>query len=711
MATLEKIRSKSVFLIIVIGVALLAFIVGDALTNSRNLFGDHTMVAKLGNVKIDYTEYQRKREELNNQYEQARRQNPAQFANFDTQLLPQMALDQLIQETLVNNAAEKAGIIPTANLLRHYMFENPQNQEVGMLLQQLQGAGISAQTPQQAYDIIFNPKRNGLTEAQVEPLQRAWLAAEKRTEKMIAAQIYQSLLAGTVQPNELDRKALYDDYVNTTNVELAYHPYGQLSEKDYPVSDSELKALYDKEKERFAVDQATKNIAFIGVSIMPSKADIEACNKLAENTTEYMKSHAGALSKEIKKEGVNLVHNSLRASDIPAGALKEFITTQSADTVRMIATGNTGFTIARKSRTISRVDSVQVNVISTATDDLGTRLMARLNAGYNPDSISSNYSLDSVSVQLDQWIPLFTAEGATNALPESTLDSLRAASGKYIALQQGPQGALIAKLVKQTAPVTVYEYDEASYVLGPSSKTLNDERDKLEKFLADNNNAAKFVENAGKSGYNLQEFVVTESNAAIPRFQGMNQYYPDSRQVVRWVMIDGKKDHVSHIYESKDPVHPNLYAAAVIEAYDTYEPLTSKDVKDYLTRKVRNAKAGEKLAAEYSKKAQSLQSAAQAMGAVPRNISDFRFGQNPGINDPGIVGMIAGGKADKKVVVAPGLDGIYVFQISGRNTENFPFNEQMYNQQYYQMVNPDMASMLKGNAKFKNNIYKFEAGD
>ena len=47
MATLEKIRSKSVLLIVIIGVALLAFIVGDALTNSRNLFGDHTTVELL----------------------------------------------------------------------------------------------------------------------------------------------------------------------------------------------------------------------------------------------------------------------------------------------------------------------------------------------------------------------------------------------------------------------------------------------------------------------------------------------------------------------------------------------------------------------------------------------------------------------------------------------------------------------------------------
>ncbi|MDE5875715.1 MAG: SurA N-terminal domain-containing protein, partial [Muribaculaceae bacterium] len=57
MATLEKIRSKSVFLIIVIGLALLAFIVGDAITNGRNLFGDQTTVAKVGSEKIDYTDY------------------------------------------------------------------------------------------------------------------------------------------------------------------------------------------------------------------------------------------------------------------------------------------------------------------------------------------------------------------------------------------------------------------------------------------------------------------------------------------------------------------------------------------------------------------------------------------------------------------------------------------------------------------------------
>lgn len=293
MATLEKIRSKSVFLIVVIGLALLAFIVGDALTNSRNIFGDQTTVAKVGSTKIDYTEYQRKREELNNQYEEARRRNPQQFANFDTQQLGEMALEQLIQQTVIDNAAKKAGVKSSANLLRYYMLENLGNPKVQELMQSLQQSGLAAQTPAQAYDIIFNPKRNGLTEAQVEPMQRAWLAAEKETDQQIAEQIYQRLLAGTVKANDLDMKALYDDYVNTKSVDYAFLPFGNLNEKEYPVTDAELKAKYDEIKGRFAVDEETKEIGFISVTVTPSDKDIAAAKALADQTVAFMNKNAG----------------------------------------------------------------------------------------------------------------------------------------------------------------------------------------------------------------------------------------------------------------------------------------------------------------------------------------------------------------------------------------------------------------------------------
>lgn len=242
-------------------------------------------------------------------------------------------------------------------------------------------------------------------------------------------------------------------------------------------------------------------------------------------------------------------------------------------------------------------------------------------------------------------------------------------------------------------------------------KTVGDERAKLEKFLLENKTAADFVKNAEKAGYTIQNFSFTQSTPAVPRMMGMNSYYPDSRQVVRWVMIDGEDGEVSHIYESKNAITPALYAVAVERSYDDFVPVSNPDVNAMLTREVRASKAGDKLVGKFSKKTQSLQSAAQAMGVDPVNVSTFRFGHNAGVADPAVMGRINGSKADKKVVITKGEDGVYVYQVTGKGSEKFPFSDQMYEQQYYQLVNPNLLEMIKGDNKVKNNIYKFEAGD
>ena len=71
MATLEKIRSKSVLLLVIIGVALLAFIIGDFFTSGRTFFGTGTTVAKVGGQKIDIQEFQRQMETANQSAQQS----------------------------------------------------------------------------------------------------------------------------------------------------------------------------------------------------------------------------------------------------------------------------------------------------------------------------------------------------------------------------------------------------------------------------------------------------------------------------------------------------------------------------------------------------------------------------------------------------------------------------------------------------------------
>ena len=59
MAALETIRKKAVLLTVVIGLALLAFILGDLINSGQAFFGDGTTIVKVGEDKIDANEFQK----------------------------------------------------------------------------------------------------------------------------------------------------------------------------------------------------------------------------------------------------------------------------------------------------------------------------------------------------------------------------------------------------------------------------------------------------------------------------------------------------------------------------------------------------------------------------------------------------------------------------------------------------------------------------
>ncbi|MDE7096315.1 MAG: hypothetical protein K2O47_02355, partial [Muribaculaceae bacterium] len=132
---------------------------------------------------------------------------------------------------------------------------------------------------------------------------------------------------------------------------------------------------------------------------------------------------------------------------------------------------------------------------------------------------------------------------------------------------------------------------------------------------------------------------------------------------------------------------------------------------NYLTNKVRRQKAGKDLVAEYQKGGKDIEAVAKAMGVEPRQLTDFRLGRGMGVSDAKVLGKIAGSKADKKLVVIPGDDGVYAFVVNSNVKADMPYNESNYEQQYYQLVNPNFDQMLRGGDKLVNKSYKFEGGE
>lgn len=707
MATLEKIRSKSVLLVVIIAVALLAFILGDAITNGRNLFGNNTTVAKVGGEKIEYQDYQRKQQELSQQIEEGRKQNPQQFEGFDSQILPQQALDQLIDETLAARAVEATGIQSSPELLRFYMIENPNTvlPEMQQLIMSMRQNGLNVSTPQEAYAVIFQPQSYGLTERQVSGFQQVWIALEGRYNQAIGQMIYGSLFNNSFKANKLDIAATKREYAAKANVKVAKKPYGQLDEKTYKVNDDEIKKAYEAQKELYALKETTKEIAFIAVDVPASATDKQGSEVLATTVVAELKK--GGLSKETRKNGLDVQRHEMRLMDVFNPALKSFLQNAPIDSIAILPSSIPGFNIAKINKRSTDVDSIMISSIAVqGSKGLVEKVLAYANSGASLDSLSKKFSADSVMYQAPQWTALYSAQGNAPkflGLQETLYDSLMNKNGSYMVIDQQEGMAVIAAITDKKAPKEIVEFETVDYVLHPSDATLAQARTKLEKFLAQNNTAEKFQKNAKAAGYNVVDMTVTPSTPAIPSGYG---FYPDSRALVRWVIMDGKDGEVSKIYQDKDPANPSFYVAAVLDTYEDYIPWTNKQVKEQLTDQVRRDKAGDAMLKQYAKN--TVEASAQAMQVEPVEDEVRSDRASVAVTDSKVRGRIMGTKNLNKVQSAKGDDGVYVFVVTGITEEPVQFTDDDLERQFLSKHRIDASAALRGNKKIENNAYKFE---
>ena len=110
MAIIEKIRNRAGTLIaIIIGLSLLAFIMGDFLESGKFLIsGSRNEIARIAGKSISYSDYQQKVDEFTEIYKNNSNQaSPDEAANEN---IREQAWRQIIQDNVVKEEIEKLGI-------------------------------------------------------------------------------------------------------------------------------------------------------------------------------------------------------------------------------------------------------------------------------------------------------------------------------------------------------------------------------------------------------------------------------------------------------------------------------------------------------------------------------------------------------------------------------------------------------------------------
>ncbi|MCM1110741.1 MAG: SurA N-terminal domain-containing protein [Clostridium sp.] len=690
MATLEKIRSKSILLIVIIGVALLAFIIGDFFTSGRTIFGTGTTVAKVGGEKIDITDFQRRVEQHNQAQQQSARKT-------DGAQIQQQAINELVAEKLFQKELDRLGLTVTDAELADVMLGRGSMMLSGRVAQETQG---QIQSINELHNMITRPGDYGMTPDQVSSLRAYWQQLESETEQQLLQQKYMTLFTGTLVANELDAKALYDE--NATPLRMAYtkKDYSSLANEEFEPTEQELNDEWAKNKNAYKIDQQIRTISYISVPVVPSQADILAGQQRVEDALVILRGSDDPASLSSMPDFVVDQQRST-ASRIRNNDVKRFVDTASVGAAAMVNRNANSYTLAKLFGRTVETDSVCLDYLVVNGREQMDSIMIALNAGTL--TFADAASNPAVAESQDSvWLALTTSQAASlrdivNSSPNGVYFTPDTASTT--------PGGRIMRINRRNAPVSVYDYAVVTYSIDPSEATINKLEDDFQRFLTENNTSAKFEENALAAGYQV---FPTKVSASSPMVNNI----PDSRAAVVWA-LGADKGQVSPIFGNETT--GRLLAVALDDIYNDYIPARDPQVADYLKARVLSHKKGERLMADYNGKASTLAEYAQLLGGSV-DTTRISFGQvvvpNIGMGEAELQACAFLAEPGKLQAPVEGSSALIVFEIVSTDpaTRPYDFNEsaQAFNgsRGSYRLSNM-MPQILQGNKKVENNLHKF----
>ncbi len=257
MAVIGKIRSNVSLLIFVIAIAMLAFLMMDALSSSTNSGGQEGLVSGTINGKeISSIGYQQKVEQLNNQQQGVDDERRLQIR--------EQAWDAYVQDIVAKDEFSKLGLALSDAEVKDVIINNP---SLRSSFQDETGA-FSMERFSEYLDRIKNPETE-----QDRDLQGRWMDFETQILDSKLRTKYQTMI----------RKAAYapsywvemDNELKTRSAEIDYVfvPYTSIPDADVSITDADLSSYLNANRSTYSGKKATRSMEYVVFPVKASKAD------------------------------------------------------------------------------------------------------------------------------------------------------------------------------------------------------------------------------------------------------------------------------------------------------------------------------------------------------------------------------------------------------------------------------------------------------
>lgn len=670
MATLQKLRNMGPMLVIFVGVALFAFIAGDAWRILQSHQGSQS-VGSVNGEELLATDFQKMYEEYSEVVKVLR------GANSLTEEELNQVKDQVWQDYVRNKVlkaeAEKIGLTVTAAELNAIVSAGQDP-----ILQQTPFVNAQGQFDKSILDNFLAQYAIGGEEFAQENkmLYNYWKFIEKTIADNALAYKYQMLIYNSFLSNPVAAQNNFEANNATYDVELAAYPYSAIADADVTVSDAEVKALYNKNKEQYKQFAENRNIKYVSYRVTPSDADRAELQKEMTEYAEALKAENAEYSTIVRQASSMVPFSAVawtktsypeevavRLDEMAINSVAEPIYNQADDSY-------TTFKLIGKTTVADSIKYRQFAVAAATAEEttaLADSIVTALKGGSDFVEAAKKYNQNGQEI----WLTSAQYEGMNiDGVNATFLKNIFAAKkGEYNVMSiEGSNAKVIYQVIESKNNVEKYQVAVVKRAVEFSSETYNNAYNKFSQFVASCKNVEDLEKNAEEYGYRVQ----TQNNIYTSTHKIANQN--NTRETVKWIFSTAKTGEVSPLYECGN--NNNLLVVA-LTGVNEKGYMAIEDAATSLRNQIIADKKAEKIIAELSGK--NFEAVASTENVKSDTVKHITFSVPAFISvtstsEPAICAAVT--SMEEGAVSAPikGNGGVYVVRVISKNTKEGEYN-------------------------------------
>ncbi len=700
MAALGTIRKRGVTLVIIIGLGLFAFIAEEMFRSCEATSNEQRLqVGEVLGKKVSVQDFQNLLEEYQEVIKMT--QGRDNLTENELNQVKDQVWNTYVQNTIIESEAEKVGLTVTKEEMQSVLRAgtNPMLLQTPFVNQQTGRFDASQLTKfLDDYKKVESGQDAQMAE-QYRTIYKYWQFIEKSLRQQLLAMKYQNLLAGCLLSNPVSAKMAYEGQTEESDILLASMAYSSVNDNDVKVSDADITAKYEEQKEMFKQTVESRDIKYVDFKVLPSAADRKALQATMADAEKKLKEGANPADVVRKAQsqvaylGLPVTRNAFPrdiATKIDSMAVGE---TTSAFETKLDNTLNVVKLISKT----QMPDSIEFRQIQIAGASLeaarktADSVYNALQAGAPFDSIAKKYNQQGTS----QWLTsaMYEKSQTVDADSKLYLETLNTLGVNEIKNIEFTQGNVIVQVVSRKAMVDKYVAAVVKHTIDFSKDTYSAAYNKFSQFVSANQTIDAMEKNAAKFGYTVRErkdLFNSEHNVA-----GI----ASTDEAMKWI-FDAKEGGVSPLYECGANDH--LLVVAMTKVHPVgYRSM--EDVKDIVKAEVVRDKKYDVLKGKFAG-ANNIASA-KSKGARIDTVRQITFSapvfvQATGASEPALSGAVA---ATKKGTFCPqvvkGNAGAYMFQVvDKKQRQGSKYDEAMMETQLRQQA-------LQAASRFMDELY------